>query len=69
MSSVFAAALVLAAVPGVFTASFANGFTNVLMAVLLVIFAVRLSKSKRFMPSGLMLIITLVALVLRNIQG
>jgi uncharacterized membrane protein (UPF0136 family) len=39
------------------------------MAVLLVIFAVRLSKSKRFMPSGLMLIITLVALVLRNIQG
>jgi uncharacterized membrane protein (UPF0136 family) len=34
------------------------------MVALLVVFAIRLSKTKKFMPSGLMLVITLLALVL-----
>jgi len=37
------------------------------MTVLLVVFALRLSKTKKFMPSGLMLILTLATLALRNL--
>jgi len=37
------------------------------MAILFVLFTVRLAKTKKFMPSGLMLVVTLVALFLRNI--
>ncbi len=40
---------------------------DLLLAALLVIFALRLSKTKKFMPSGLMLVLTLVTLVLRNL--
>jgi uncharacterized membrane protein (UPF0136 family) len=41
---------------------------DILLAVLLVVFAIRLTKSKKFMPSGLLLVLTLAALVLRHIQ-
>ncbi len=34
---------------------------------LLVVFAIRLAKTKKFMPSGLMLVVTIAALALRNI--
>ena len=67
MSSVFAALLVLTAVPGIFEHKFALGLANVLMAVLLVVFAVRLAKTKKFMPSGLMLVVTIAALALQNL--
>ncbi len=66
-SSVFAALLVLTAVPGVFERTFALGLSNVLLAALLVVFAVRLAKTKKFMPSGLMLVLTILALALRNL--
>ena len=66
-SAVFAALLVLTAVPGIFERRFALGLTNVLMAALLVVFAIRLAKTKKFMPSGLMLVVTIVALALRNL--
>jgi uncharacterized membrane protein (UPF0136 family) len=66
-SAVFAALLVLAAIPGIFDRRFAFQLTNILLAVLLVVFAVRLSQSKKFMPSGLMLVLTIVALALRNL--
>ena len=66
-SSVFAALLVLTVVPGVFQPAFARGLTNVILAALLVVFAVRLAKTKKFMPSGLMLVLTMLALVLRNL--
>lgn len=66
-SSVFAALLVLTAVPGVFERKFALGLSNVLLAALLVVFAIRLAKTKKFMPSGLMLVLTILALALRNI--
>jgi uncharacterized membrane protein (UPF0136 family) len=66
-SSVFAAILVLAVLPGVFQPAFARNLVNVIMALLLVVFAIRLAKTKKFMPSGLMLVLTIVALALRNI--
>ena len=66
-SSVFAVLLVLTAVPGVFQPAFARWLTNGIMAALLVVFAVRLAKTKKFMPSGLMLVLTILALALRNI--
>jgi len=42
---------------------------DILLAALLVVFAFRLTKTKKFMPAGLMLVITLVALVLRHVRG
>ena len=41
---------------------------DVILAVLLVFFAIRLSKLKKFMPNGLMLVLTVVALALRHIR-
>ena len=68
MSAVFAAALVLCAVQGVFEVAFRKGLANVLMAALLVVFAVRLAKTKKFMPAGMMIVATIAALALRNIR-
>jgi uncharacterized membrane protein (UPF0136 family) len=68
MSAVFAAALVLCAVPGIFDVTFRSSLANVLMAALLVVFAIRLAKTKKFMPAGLMLVVTIAALALRNIR-
>ena len=68
MSSIFAALLILTAVPGILDDRFARNAANILMAALLVVFAMRLAKTKKFMPSGLMLIVTIAALALRNIR-
>lgn len=68
MSAAFAAALVLAAIPNFFDSKFRYGLANGLMAVLLFVFALRLAKTKKFMPAGMMLIVTIVALALRNIK-
>ena len=62
MSACFAALLILCAI-NVITMPHAADY---IMLFLLVFFAVRLTKSKKFMPNGLMSIITLAALVLRN---
>lgn len=67
MSCAFAALLILTAVHGLFAPGFANGLANVIMAVLILVFALRLAKTKKFMPSGLMLVVTLLAIILRNI--
>ena len=66
-SSIFAALLVLTAIPGLFTPRMALGLSNVIMAVVLVVFALRLAKTKKFMPSGMLLIMTIVALACRNL--
>jgi len=66
-SAVFAALLVLTVVPGVFQPAFGRGLSNVIMAVLLVVFAIRLARTKKFMPSGLMLLVTIAALALQNL--
>ena len=66
-SAVFAAILVLAQT-GIFDPKVERILVNVLMAVLLVVFAMRLAKTKKFMPSGLMLVVTIPALVLENLR-
>jgi uncharacterized membrane protein (UPF0136 family) len=68
MSAAFAAALVLCAVSGVFEVGFRKNLANILMAALLVVFALRLAKTKKFMPAGLMLAVTIAALALRNVR-
>ena len=66
-SAVSAALLILTAIPGLFTPALARGLADGIMAALLVVFAMRLAKTKKFMPSGLMLVITGVALALRHL--
>ena len=66
-SSVAAALLVLTILPGVFTYGFRRNAADVIMAALLVVFAIRLAKTKKFMPSGLMLVLTLAALAVRHL--
>ena len=66
-SSVFALLLVLTTLHGIFQPEFAQDLANVILAALLVVFAVRLAKTKKFMPGGLMLVLTILALALRNI--
>ena len=61
MSAVFAALLVLCELRIVFQYYVAD----ILLAALLVVFAWRLTKTKKFMPAGMMLVLTLVALALR----
>jgi uncharacterized membrane protein (UPF0136 family) len=69
ITSVAAAAiLALAAVPGILAPTFAQNLTAVVMIVLLVVFAVRLAKTNKFMPSGLMLVVTGLALALRSLR-
>jgi uncharacterized membrane protein (UPF0136 family) len=67
-SAVSAAILALTAIPGLFEPAFRTGVANVLMAALLIVFAIRLTKTKKFMPSGMLLILTVLALALRNIR-
>ena len=64
LSVAFAAALSLCAADIVFKSYVAD----ILLAGLLVIFAVRLAKTGKFMPAGLMLVVTILAMVLRHIR-
>jgi uncharacterized membrane protein (UPF0136 family) len=66
-SAVSAAALILTAIPGLLAPRLASGVADTLMAALLVVFAIRLGKTKKFMPSGLMLVITILALAFRHL--
>jgi len=66
MSVGFAAALAACAINGLLDAKLARTLADVLMVALLVVFAIRLAKTKKFMPAGMMLIVTLAALVLRH---
>jgi len=67
-STVSAAILALCAVRGVLDLRFAGIVANVVMILLIVVFAIRLTKTKKFMPSGLMLAVTAVALALHNLK-
>src|SRR6184192_4390468 len=64
MSVSFAAALSLCAANIIFQSYVAD----ILLATLLVVFAMRLVRTKKFMPAGLMLVITIIALALRHIR-
>lgn len=63
MSVAFAAALGLCGAGIIFQSYMAD----LLLAALLVVFGLRLAKTKKFMPSGLMLVVTLAALALRRL--
>src|SRR5437762_4587909 len=65
MSVAFAAALSLCAAGIIFQPYVAD----ILLVALLVVFAMRLVKTKRFMPAGLMLVITILALALRHYRS
>ncbi len=69
ITSAVAAALLVLTRAGIFEPAFARGLANVIMALLLVVFAIRLAKTKKIMPSGLMLVLTIAALVLENFFG
>ena len=63
-SVIFAALLSLCALRVIFQPYVAD----ILLAALLIVFGVRLSKTKKFMPSGLMVALTAVTLVLRHLH-
>ncbi|HEV2320179.1 MAG TPA: TMEM14 family protein [Verrucomicrobiae bacterium] len=67
-AAIAAAVLILTRLPGVFQPSFGHTLASVIMVVLLIVFALRLSKTKRFMPSGFMMLLTFVVLVLLNFR-
>ena len=67
-SAIAAAALVLTVIPNLFAANLARALADIVMAALLVTFAIRLAKTKKFMPAGLMLLITILVLALRHIR-
>lgn len=67
-SAIAAALLILTRAPGVFQPAFAHTLANVIMAALLVVFAIRLAKTKKFMPGGMLLLLTILALALENIR-
>jgi uncharacterized membrane protein (UPF0136 family) len=66
-TSAISAALLVMTTIGIFAPRVANGLADAIMAVLLVVFAIRLTKTKKFMPSGLMLALTIAALALRHL--
>lgn len=67
MSAGFAAALALCAIQGLLDARLAATVASVLMVLLLLVFAIRLAKTRKFMPAGMMLVVTLAALALRHL--
>ena len=62
-SLVFAVGLALCAMNLVFQAYVAD----LLLVALLVIFGLRLAKTRKFMPAGMMVVVTLAALALRHL--
>jgi uncharacterized membrane protein (UPF0136 family) len=68
ITSAVAAALLVLTRAGIFEPTIARSLANVVMALLLIVFAIRLAKTKKFMPSGLMLVLTILALALRNLR-
>jgi uncharacterized membrane protein (UPF0136 family) len=67
MTASISAALLVLTTTGLFSDRVRSGVADAIMAALLVVFAVRLTKTKKFMPSGMLLTITIIALALRHI--
>jgi uncharacterized membrane protein (UPF0136 family) len=67
MSIGFAAALAVCNI-NVLEPKLARLIADVLMVVLLIVFGMRLAKTKKFMPAGMMLIVTIAALALRHLN-
>ena len=64
VSSVAASVLILCQIGVIFE----RRMIDIVLAILLVVFAWRLSESKKFMPAGLMLVLTIATLVLRHVR-
>jgi uncharacterized membrane protein (UPF0136 family) len=67
MSSCFAGILILCNTGVIFQPAFARTLSTIVLVFLLIFFSVRLTKSKKFMPNGLMAVLTLAALVLPHV--
>jgi uncharacterized membrane protein (UPF0136 family) len=65
-AAVASAVLIIASIRSLFQPGAQQIIIETVLAALLVVFAVRLTKTKKFMPSGLMLILTIVCLALRH---
>jgi uncharacterized membrane protein (UPF0136 family) len=68
MSVAFAVLLIVTAIPRLLSAGVAAGMADLLLAALLVVFTIRLAKTKKFMPAGMMLVLTIATLALRHIR-
>lgn len=68
ITSAVAAGLLVLTHIGIFEPSFGRKLADIIMAALLVVFAIRLTKNRKFIPSGLMLILTVVVLALLNLH-
>jgi len=68
MSVGFAVALIICGETDILNPSLNKNVINIILAALLIVFAMRWVKTKKFMPAGLMIILTVLALALRNIQ-
>ena len=66
-AAVSAALLILTQIPGLLAAGLARGLADGIMAALLVVFAIRLAKTRKFVPSGLLFVLTGLALALRHL--
>lgn len=66
LSSAVSAAILILCTVGLLRAAVAEAVINLVMALLIVVFAIRLAKTKKFTPSGLMLVVTVAALALRH---
>jgi uncharacterized membrane protein (UPF0136 family) len=67
-SAVFAGLLTLCNTDKIFQRNVADFLVMIILVFLLVFFAWRLTKTKKFMPAGMMATVTLVALVLRQLH-
>ena len=63
-SSIFAVALALVNLRIVNV----NHLADILLGLLIIVFAMRYAKTKKFMPAGLMIILTVSALALRQVN-
>jgi uncharacterized membrane protein (UPF0136 family) len=68
MSLGFAVALAVCNINGFLDANLARTIAEVLLVLLLVVFGIRLAKTKKFMPAGMMLVITLATLFVRHLN-
>lgn len=63
-SAISAALLIITTLHSVFQPGFRTAAAEIIMAALIVVFAIRLAKTKKFMPSGMLFVLTLAALTL-----
>ena len=66
-SAVFGSLLILTVLPGVLLPRAALNLANLTLVLLLLVFAMRLGKTRKFMPGGLILVATVAVLAVLNL--